>query len=111
MNLTSGRFELEREDLLRIAMNANFPMICWCLGLAVVVAGAIPALAGVQINEIHYHPVEEAAFLEDGSPVLDLSEDVHEFIEICNSGEVAVDVSGWKLFDAVDFTAHIRFFF
>jgi hypothetical protein len=64
-----------------------------------------PAPAQVVISEIHYHPVEEPAF--DGKtnpteptnyiPDLDLSKDVHEFIEIQNAGTDAVDLSGWTL--------------
>jgi hypothetical protein len=38
--------------------------------------------AQIVISEIHYHPVEEPAFNADGSPVLDISDDVHEFVEI-----------------------------
>ena len=56
------------------------------------------------INEIHYHPVEREAFNATGNPVLDLTEDVHEFIEIYNAGASAVDLGGWKLSSAVDFT-------
>ena len=36
-----------------------------------------------------YHPVEEPAFNADGTPVLDLYEDVHEFVEIYNPGQPA----------------------
>lgn len=62
--------------------------------------------AQVVISEIHYHPVEEAAFDSTSTynPVLDLSEDVHEFVEIQNTGASAVDLSGWKLSGSVDFT-------
>jgi hypothetical protein len=67
--------------------------------LAVLAAGMTGASAQVVVSEIHYHPLEEAAF--DGTasfnPVLDLSEDVHEFVEIHNSGSDAVDLGGWRL--------------
>lgn len=61
------------------------------------------AEAQVVINEIHYHPVEQEAFNPDGTPVLDLTEDVHEFIELHNVGVGAVDVSGWQ-FSGINFT-------
>src|SRR5688572_20819738 len=58
----------------------------------------------VVINEIHYHPVELPAFQTDGTPQLDLTEDLHEFIELHNPGDAPVDLSGWTLANAVDFT-------
>jgi hypothetical protein len=45
------------------------------------------AQAQVVISELMYHPVEEPAFNADGSPVLELYEDVHEFVEIHNPGQ------------------------
>jgi hypothetical protein len=60
--------------------------------------------AQVVINEIHYHPVEEAAFDINGNPIVDLTEDVHEFIELRNVGAAAVDLGGWQLDDGVSFT-------
>ena len=65
---------------------------------------AIEASAQVVVSEIHYHPVEEPAFNADGTPSLDLADDVHEFVEIQNTGSSAVDLGGWKLSGAVDFT-------
>ena len=73
---------------------------------ALWVAVATPSMAQVVISEIHYHPVEEPAFDSTAAynPVLDLSEDVHEFVEIQNIGTAAVDLSGWTLSGAVDYT-------
>ena len=51
----------------------------------------------IVISEIMYHPVEEPAFNTDGSPVLDLYEDVHEFVEIHNPGPNTVDLTAWKI--------------
>lgn len=65
---------------------------------------ALPVKAQVVINEIHYHPVEEPAFNADGSPVLDLTEDVHEFIEIRNIGANLVDLSGYQFDAGVTYT-------
>ena len=58
---------------------------------------ALSSLASAQVvvSEIHYHPVEEPAFNADGAPGLDLSGDVHEFVEIQNAGASPVDLSGW----------------
>jgi hypothetical protein len=55
------------------------------------------ARAAVVINEIHYHPVENAAFNPDGTPALDLSADVHEFIELYNDGALDVPLAGWRI--------------
>lgn len=55
------------------------------------------ASAQIVVSEIHYHPVEEPAFNTDGTPVLDLADDVHEFVEIQNTGSSAVDLGGWTL--------------
>jgi len=46
--------------------------------------------AQVVINELHYNP--------DGSA------DDTEFIELWNTGEATVDISGWTMSDGVDFT-------
>lgn len=62
------------------------------------------ASAQVVFTEIHYHPVDEEAFNADGTPVLDLTEDIHEFVEIQNSGATNLDLSGWALTGAIDFT-------
>ena len=84
--------------------------------LPFVLLFAVLALAGVAraqvvINEIHYHPVEIATFDSAGNPIFsgtglpaDLTDDVHEFIEIYNAGASAVDLSGWKFSTGVDFT-------
>ncbi len=69
------------------------------------------APAQVVINEIHYHPVEKANFDAAGNPTYtdtglaaDLKDDVHEFIELYNSGASPVSLTGWKLAGGVDFT-------
>lgn len=66
----------------------------------------LPAALSAQVvlTEIHYHPVEEPTFNTDGTPVLDLSEDVHEFVEIQNTGAGVVDLSGWTLAGGISFT-------
>jgi Big-like domain-containing protein/lamin tail-like protein/CotH protein len=65
---------------------------------------AVQARAQVVISEIMYHPVEEPAFNANGSPVLDLYEDVHEFVEIHNPGATAIDLTRWKLTGGIDYT-------
>jgi hypothetical protein len=74
------------------------------LFLAALAALACPSSGQVVVSEIHYHPYEQPAFAADGSPVVDLSEDVHEFVEVHNAGAAQVDLSGWTLSDGVDFT-------
>jgi hypothetical protein len=62
------------------------------------------ARAQVVISEIHYHPLEVPAFNTDGTPFLDLTDDVHEFVEIQNTGASTVDLSGWTLAGGINYT-------
>src|SRR5688500_13153043 len=72
--------------------------------LVLFALGVSNALAQVVISEIHYHPYEKPVFLSNGSPALDYTEDVHEFVELHNAGSTAVDLSGWQLSEGVDYT-------
>jgi hypothetical protein len=58
----------------------------------------------VVISEIMYHPVEAPEFDADGFPVLDLSSDVHEFIELHNSGSEPVSLEGWRITGGIRFS-------
>jgi len=69
-----------------------------------LIGSPAPVLGQVVISEIMYHPVEEPAFNANGTPVLDLYEDVHEFVEIHNPGLAAVPMAGWKLSGGISFT-------
>ena len=60
--------------------------------------------AGIVISEIHYHPVEEETFNIDGTPVLYLTNDVHEFVEFQNTGTSPVDLSGWVVAGGISYT-------
>src|SRR6187455_3321189 len=71
--------------------------------LAMLSALVAVADGQVVISEIHYHPVEEPVFNADGTPALNLTDDVHEFIELQNAGAVAVDIGGWSLRGGADF--------
>src|SRR5262245_1831109 len=65
----------------------------------------LPSLhAQVILNEIMYHPVEEPAFTADGSPVLDLTDDVHEFVELFNTTDASIDLAGWQLANGLTYT-------
>lgn len=66
-----------------------------------LIAGGAPAQ--VVINEIMYHPVEKPVFDAAGDPVLDLSEDIHEFIELTHVGGAPVSLAGWRLAGGVSF--------
>jgi fibronectin type 3 domain-containing protein len=55
------------------------------------------------LSEIMYHPVELPAFDSSGVPVLDLSEDVHEFVELYNAGTNGINLAGWKLTGGISF--------
>ena len=80
------------------------------LPLLAVFAFAATVSAQVIINEVHYHPVEKPHFDAVGNPTFtdgsaaDLSVDVHEFIELRNTGAGAVSLAGWKLAGGIDFT-------
>ena len=78
------------------------PLAAWLL--VFLITTPLAGRAQVFFSEILYHPVEEPVFNTDGSPVLDLSEDVHEFLELHNPSSTAVDLSGWKLTGGVDYT-------
>ncbi|MBL9173250.1 MAG: lamin tail domain-containing protein [Verrucomicrobiales bacterium] len=82
-----------------------FPVRAW-LGAWLVgwLTVASPASGAVLFNEIQYHPVEKADFNADGSPVLDLTEDVHEFVELLNTGPGPLDLGGWTLTGGVQFS-------
>lgn len=69
---------------------------------ALMLAGLAGAAPQVIINEIHYHPVERPAF-SNGVPVLDLTHDVHEFVELYNFGLTNVPLTGWRLGGDVEF--------
>jgi hypothetical protein len=84
--------------MLGLIMKALFTCLSACLLLAPV------GHAQIVISEIHYHPVEEPAFNADGTPYLYLTNDVHEFVEIQNTGTSAVDLSGWKLGGGISYT-------
>ncbi len=73
--------------------------------LALAALAASPTVsAQVVLSEIHYHPVEEEAFNANGTPILDLTEDRHEFVEIQNAGFLPVNLSGWTISGGVTFT-------
>src|SRR6185295_14728179 len=76
---------------------------CFLLWVFISFRAWVAAEAGVIINEIHYHPVEEAVFDASGAPVLDLSEDVHEFVELFNPDVNDVSLAGWKLSGGIAF--------
>jgi hypothetical protein len=91
----SGRPGCDYHSL--VSMRFLFP-----LTLALVLA-APGAPAQVIINEIMYHPVEKPAFDAAGDPVLDLADDVHEFIELKNAGTDPVALAGWRLAGGVGY--------
>ncbi len=68
---------------IRITLASLFPLLMFLFL-------PIPALAGVVINEIQYEPGDNAPNTE--------------YIELYNSGQETVDLSGWMLSGAVDFS-------
>ena len=77
-----------------------------CLGAVLLACALAAGRAGgaVVISEIHYHPVEAPAFNADGTPFLQLTNDVHEFVEIQNTGAGSVDLGGWRLTGGIAYT-------
>ena len=55
----------------------------------------------VVINEIMYNPYYETT---PGDPNTYSTDDDGEFIELFNAGQSDVDISGWKIVDAIDYT-------
>ena len=55
------------------------------------------------ISEIMYHPIEVPEFDQRGRPVLDLSEDVHEFIELHNFSREPVTLDNWRISGGIDY--------
>ncbi|MBI1389834.1 MAG: hypothetical protein GC154_15450 [bacterium] len=67
------------------------PVLTYIIGLfAFTIIVSLSVRADVVINEIHYDP--------------DLSTEWVEFIELFNDSDAAVDLSGWRIANAVDFT-------
>ena len=50
-----------------------------------------------------YHPIEEPEFDRKGKPVLDLSEDIHEFIELHNFSQETVTLDNWRISGGIDY--------
>lgn len=78
--------------------------VSWLVSVLALFSCPVSASAQVVINELMYHPIEEPEFHEDGTPVLELYEDIHEFIELHNAGSVALDLERWELVDGIRFT-------
>ncbi len=78
----------------------KFLAVLGASGLALAVTAQEP----VVISEIMYAPVEAPAFNPDGTPVMDLTEEVHEYVELHNFGSNRVDLSGWRLTSAIHYT-------
>ena len=96
--LLGARRSFSREDwgrFCRLGRRVGGAIVAWWL------AGA--ASARVVVSEIMYHPVEEPEFDAAGAPKLDLYEDVHEFIELFNSGPGEEDLGGWELSGGVSY--------
>ena len=74
------------------------------LSAGVCLSGTLQAGETVVINEIMYHPVEEPEFAPDGTPTLNLTEDVHEYVELHNYGSALVVLANWKLAGGIHFT-------
>ena len=81
--------------------------VVYLFALLAGLLAAPPLGAQIIITEIMYHPVEQPLFSSGGQPAIDLTEDVHEFIEIHNPGAVAVNLTGWKISGGVDYNLPI----
>ena len=79
------------------------PHHSFVLAACLILTTTNPARSQVLVSEIMYHPVEHASFDTNGQPVLDLSADLHEFIELHNTNTVNVALAGWRLSGGIDF--------
>jgi len=73
------------------------------LGWFYHVDATAPPPPRIVISEIMYHPVEELEFDRGGQPVLDLSQDVHEFIELHNFSRETVALDNWRISGGIDY--------
>ena len=62
-----------------------------------------PTPPRIVISEIMYHPIEEPEFDKNGKPMLDLTADIHEFIELHNLSKNAVSLNNWRISGGIDF--------
>ena len=62
-----------------------------------------PTPPRIVISEIMYHPIEEPEFDKNGKPMLDLTEDIHEFIELHNLSKNAVSLNNWRISGGIDY--------
>ena len=62
-----------------------------------------PTPPRIIISEIMYHPIEEPEFDKNGKPVIDLSEDIHEFLELHNLSQNTVTLDNWRISGGIDF--------
>ncbi len=86
--------------LWKMERTIKFIAVLGASGLALAATAQEP----VVISEIMYAPVEAPAFNPDGTPVMDLTEEVHEYVELHNFGSNRVDLSGWRLTSAIHYT-------
>jgi hypothetical protein len=82
----------------------KFPPPRQLVAVLILIVAAVTASAQIVVSEIHYHPVEEETYNADGTPVHDLSDDIHEFVELQNTGASTVDLSGWTLAGGITYT-------
>jgi hypothetical protein len=95
-------FESLRKNLFHFS--ASLSRFCSSFIFALLLgAAATSGQETVRLSEIMYHPVERPVFDSQGLPVLDLSEDVYEFVELHNTATTSVSLKGWHLSGGVSF--------
>lgn len=72
------------------------PFGWWFIAILVLLEMPQASQGAIRINEIHYHPTDEPVFDAAGLPVLDLSEDIPEFIGLINTSTNSVALGGWR---------------
>lgn len=105
--VSAAGLALGSQQLAVKVVPASEPSVGWDAALALLSpeaglpAAALPVSGAVVINEVLYHKrpqyrseVPPTAFVESSE----------EFIELHNPGTVAVDVTGWRFTDAVNYT-------
>ena len=75
-------------------MTLRYSLLC---ALAALLFGPLASAQSIVINEIHYNPASDASGDANGDGTSDFSQD--EFIEIVNTSDAAIDISGYTLSD------------
>ena len=101
--ITSGKVNINWAGNTGIIGKNAFKKKYHPVGWYYLVDANAPPPPRIVITEIMYHPIEEPEFDRKGRPLMDLSEDTHEFIELHNFSQKNVNLSNWRISGGIDF--------